>query len=150
MKRKLPRTGPFLALSAGFFDDPDVEPLPWDDRAFFIALGCKVRQLHSDGWLTEAQVSRIGYPRWKRALPRLIDLGLLTSHTDAHGQPAYFLPGYLKWNWSEDAWLRQSHEGRVDACKRWHAGPGRCDKPACVDSAAWLNAHPHPVRGPSG
>lgn len=137
-----PRQGPFLALSAKFFDDDDVEPLRWDDRAYFVAIACRIRQLGSDGWITEAQASKLGYPRWRRALVCLVDAGLLTKHVNAHGLPAYYAPGYLKWNWSEDAWQRKAHEGRADACRRWHGGPESCERPKCQESAAWLTAHP--------
>ena len=91
----------YICLSAHYFDDPDIEPLPWAVKAFYLAIACRIRQLRSDGWITHTQVAKIGYPQWQSALRALLSAGKLTDHRIVAGEPAYFVPAYPKWNYTE-------------------------------------------------
>lgn len=137
LKRK-----PFIALSQDFFDDPDVAAAGHLPTLLYLHMACRIRQLHSDGWLHQNQVMRLGFPRWQTHLRQLIEVGLVTQHQDANLKPGYYLPGYLKWNYSEHAWLTREHEGTLGACKRHHTDHPPCDLPNCQAAAHWLNTHP--------
>lgn len=138
MARKAP--GPFVALDAFIMDDPRVENLPWDMRAYFVAIACRVRQLRSDGYLTDSQASRIGYPKWRQALDRFAQVGLVEQVADPDGRTAWYVPAYLKWNPEELEYVRRSKEGTAGSCQRWH--DDGCTKPECAEARRWLSAHP--------
>lgn len=91
----------YIRLSANYFDDPDMETLTWAEKAYYIALACRIRQLRTDGWITEAQAAKLGYQHWRKALAKLVEAGAISQHQDATNRTAYYLPGYLKWNYSE-------------------------------------------------
>lgn len=148
--REPPRKGPFIALSADFFDDPDIGAAGHMPALLYLQMACRSRQLHSDGWLHESHVRRLGIPNWRRHITRLVNVGLITQHTDANGHPAWYLPAYLKWNYSEEAWQRRHHEGRIGACKLHHRDPPPCDRPTCRESHEWLRNHTEPVAPPMG
>ena len=137
-----PKRRPFIALSADYFDDPDVAAAGHMPALLYLHLACRIRQLHADGWIHEIQVQRLGFPQWRNHIRRLVDVGLITAHVDANGNPAWYLPAYLKWNYSEQSWQRREHEGTLGACKRHHTDTPPCDLPKCQAAAHWLNTHP--------
>jgi hypothetical protein len=141
---------PFIALSADFFEDPDVDAVGPGGQLLYLQLACRIRQLHSDGFIYEVHVRRLGVPKWQTHMRALVDVGLVTEHTDANGAPAWYMPAYLKWNWSEEAWLRKEYEGKLWACKGRHRDPPPCDRESCRDAARWLDNHPKPAGSPSG
>lgn len=120
----------YIRLSSTFWDDPDVEAMGITNAAFFLMVACRIRQLRSDGWITEAQASKLGYPRWVGALTRLVELGKLTKHTNAAGQPAYYMPSYLKWNYSEEEYreyrAKKQAAGRKSRCVTNHGEDCGC------------------------
>lgn len=126
----------YIRLSSHFFDDPDIELLTWAERAFYLAMACRIRQLRSDGWLTETQVAKLGYPRWRPALSALVESGMVTTHDSPAGATGYYLPAYLKWNYSESQY-EELREKRRSAgaksrcvtnhgphCGCWETAPG--------------------------
>ena len=139
---------PYVALSATFFDDPDIDaagPMP---TLLYLQMACRVRQLRSDGFIHEVHVKRLGFPKWQTHIRTLVSVGLVTEHTDANGSPAWYLPAYLKWNPPEESYLRKSHEGTLWACKGRHGGEPPCDRDKCQEAAAWLSTHPTPAPTP--
>lgn len=120
----------WIRLSSTFWDDPDVEAMGMSHAAYFLMIACRIRQLRSDGWITEVQASKLGYPKWRAGLCRMVELGKLTAHTNAAGQASYFMPSYLKWNYSEaefDALRNQKRTaGRKSRCVTNHGAECGC------------------------
>jgi hypothetical protein len=116
----------YVCLSATFWDDPDIEDVGIMPAALYLMMACRIRQLRSDGWITEQQVAKLGHPKWRECLTRLLGPGLVTAHTNSHGAPAYYLPAYLKWNFSEAEYEelrgKKARAGRKSQCVARH-GP---------------------------
>lgn len=114
----------YIRLSAMFWDEQETEAIGMAHAAFYIQMACRIRQLRSDGWITEAQVSKLGYPKWRAAVEAMVGIGYLTAHTNAAGMPTYYMPAYLKWNYSEaefeDLREKKSRAGRKSRCVANH------------------------------
>jgi len=127
MARSSQRFTGYIRLSSTFWDEPEIEALGMVGAAFYLQMACRIRQLRTDGWITEAQASKLGYPKWRAAIATMVDpLGLLTEHVNAAGATAYYMPAYLKWNYSEaefdDLREKKKSAGRKSRCVTNH-GP---------------------------
>ena len=127
------KRGPFICMSAGFPDDKKVIDAGEKAAWLYVVMACESRTRRTDGTLPRHLMPRLGVPGWQSRVARLIDVGLV-ERTDDGG---YHLRGYLNWNPSEGEYLRRSHKGRADVCRRHHAQP--CERPACIESIKWLS-----------
>lgn len=120
----------YIRLKATFWDDPEIEALGIAHAAFYLQMACRIRQLRSDGWITEAQASKLGYAKWRSAIVAMVRLGLLTEQPSATGLPAYYMPAYLKWNYSEEEFevlrAKKSRAGRKSRCVTLHGADCGC------------------------
>lgn len=120
----------YICLSAKFWDDPEVEALGMTHAAFYLQMACRIRQLRTDGWITQAQVTKLGYQRWRAAVAAMVGLGMLTEHTNAAGAPSYYMPAYLEWNFSEAEYeekrQQKSKAGRKSRCVKLHGEQCGC------------------------
>lgn len=64
----------YLPLDVSFFDDDRIIAAGDGPTLLYLAMCLRVKQIASDGRLSEAQVSRLGRPRWKSELRRLRDV----------------------------------------------------------------------------
>jgi hypothetical protein len=67
----------FLPVTVTFFDDDRIIAAGDGPTLLYLAMGCKCKAMGSDGRLSEAQIGRLGRPRWRRELGRLAELGLV-------------------------------------------------------------------------
>lgn len=127
----------YIRLSATFWDDPEIEALGMAHAGFYVQMACRIRQLRSDGWITASQASKLGYPKWRAALAAMVRLGLLTEHDTAAGQHAYYMPAYLKWNYSEAEYdelrSKKRRAGRKSRCVTNHGPSCGCWQTAEVE-----------------
>lgn len=137
--------GSYVCISTAFWDDEAVESAGIPAAALFLAMICKIGHLRSDGWITQRQVERLCHPKWRQALDALISNTLVIPEKDRNGTAAYYLPGYLKWNKSDEqikeTTIRASMVGKSRACHRHHDQP--CDRNDCAEAHEWLKQHAH-------
>ena len=122
------RHGPYIAWSATFHRDDGLEV---GERAawLYLCMCGESRLLRSDGWLTERQVAGLGVTGWRQRMPPLLASGLVES-ARGEGPTRYWIPAYLKWNKSEQAYRDDAERGRHYACLRWHDQP--CERESCA------------------
>lgn len=91
----MPRPGRlFVPLDVNFLDDEKV--LEAGERAawLYIAMLCRCKQLGTDGYLTERQISRLHVDQWRPRLARLVEVHLVWLVEDGR----YWITGWLKNN----------------------------------------------------
>lgn len=64
----------YLPLEVTFFDDDRIIAVGDGGALLYLAMCLRVKSLATDGRLSEAQISRLGRPRWKAELKRLADV----------------------------------------------------------------------------
>lgn len=143
MSRPLPRRikdDPHIRLWQNFFDECDDNGIPMAAQMLYLRMACRCRQLRSDGWIHDGQIEKLGVKGWQKMTPPLTLAGLIQDYPDMNGRRRWFLPAYPKWNKTEEDYTRDRHNGRIGGCTSKHDQP--CAIPECLESAAWLGAHP--------
>jgi hypothetical protein len=64
----------YLPLDVSFFDDDRIIAAGDGPTLLYLAICLRCKQLAVDGLLSEAQISRLGRPKWKKELARLVEL----------------------------------------------------------------------------
>lgn len=67
----------YLPLTVTFFDDDRVIAAGDGPTLLYLAMACKCKAMGSDGRLSEAQIARLGRPKWRRELTKLAELQLI-------------------------------------------------------------------------
>lgn len=135
---------PYLALDVHFMDDPLIVQAGEKAAWLYLAMALDSRAHRTDGVVAAHRLQRLGVPGWKPRLTKLLDAGLVIKLPDG----GYALPGYLKWNPSENDYRTKHAAGVIAACQRHHPNP--CPRPACQRAAAWLETHGSPIGSPIG
>lgn len=138
-RRRL-KNDPHIRLWANFFDECDEAGLSLTAQVMYLRLACRARQLHSDGRIHETQAAALRVPQWRKHVDALLAAGLLVESEGPGGRPGWYLPGYPNWNPCQADFERDRHLGRIGGCHSRHQQP--CALPDCLESAAWLEAHP--------
>ena len=92
---------PYVPLDAAFFDDDKVIAAGEQAAYLYLNVLARVRQLDTDGVLSEAQMPRLGVPNWRKRLAKCVEVGLLVQSGDS-----YIVPTWCAWN--ETAAQRES------------------------------------------
>ena len=128
------RNRPYIRLDASFMDDPEIVAVGEKAAWLYLAMALDARKHQLDGLVPHHRLDRLGVNGWRPRLDQLMAQGLVVDTPDG-----YLLPGYTKWNRSQREYHRKSHEGRIQACTRWHEQP--CGKEECAESRLWLDRH---------
>lgn len=82
----------YVPLDVSFFDDDRIIAAGDGPTLLYLAMCLRVKQLGSDGRLSEAQVSRLSRPKWKAELRRLLEVQavLYDQETDHYVIAAWF------------------------------------------------------------
>lgn len=127
------KKGPFIALDATFPADDHIVAAGERAGWLYLNMACESRLRRGDGIVKEHRMPLLGVRDWRPRLDRLMAEGLVQETPNG-----LYLPGYLKWNKSEHAYVKRSMEGVAGACDRHHQD---CVREQCIEARDWLRAH---------
>lgn len=84
----------YVPLSAGFFDDDEIVAVGERSAWLYLVVLARIKQLDSDGLISEQQMGRLHIRDWRRRLQPLLDFGLI----DQVSPVTYRVRSWEKWN----------------------------------------------------
>lgn len=85
----------YLPLDVTFFDDDRIIAAGDGPCLLYLAMGLRSKSLATDGRLSEGQITRLGRPKWKAELKRLLEVEAVLFDEEMN---AYFIAAWFSHN----------------------------------------------------
>lgn len=85
----------FVPVEVNFLDDDRIIAAGDGPTLLYLAMLLRTKALGTDGRLSEAQVSRLGRPRWKKELDRLLEVEAVLHDKELN---SYFIAAWFGHN----------------------------------------------------
>lgn len=83
----------YVPLDAAFFDDDKVIVAGEAAAYLYLNMLARIRQLDTDGVISEIQMPRLGVANWRKRLAKLVEVGLIVQRGSD-----YIVPTWCVWN----------------------------------------------------